>query len=60
MQHLAEELAHAVLQVRNRGGSMIDCHTLEQILARHGARLHCDCDRPDLLAGDQFSRVLAP
>jgi hypothetical protein len=57
---LAAELAHAVRQVRNRGGSMIDCHTLETILARHGAQLSCACQRPDLLAGDQLSRVLAP
>jgi hypothetical protein len=68
---LAEDIAMLVLQVRNRGGTMVDCHAIEDALARHGARLACDCRRVDLaadgllpaddiLAGDQLSRVLAP
>lgn len=47
---LAADLAAVVDQARARGGTMIDCHTLELLLARHTKRRICDCQRPDLLA----------
>ena len=56
---LAIELGRLIDVARPRGG-MVDIHALEALLARHGARLSCDCQRPDLLAGDQLSRVMAP
>ena len=46
---LAADLAAVVDQARARGGSMIDCHTLEQLLAAHQHRRLCECARPDLL-----------
>ena len=53
---LAADLAAVVDQARARGGSMIDCHTLEQLLARHEHRRLCECARPDLLADGQNLR----
>lgn len=54
---LHHELAQRVDLIRSRGGTMIDLHEIDRLLDRHHA---AEVVRPDLLSGDQLSRVMAP